>query len=298
MSAFVRCCFVLMAGIYSLNGFAQDPVIKLFTNINTLKLENQKYNLNDTLTATISEIKATFQDYLNRTNEQISQDNNNDSLLFLSTRLYIVLDKPDSAFITIEKCLSLNQNNADYWWLRGFCKELLTISDIRKYSAMDVISDYSKAIKIDSAHSESLNDRGVLYADLGFINLAKEDFGKAIAVCPDCAEANSNLARIYSKENDTEKAIFYYLKAIESDPKLPVPYNNIALVYRKKSEFAKAIEFFDKAIEIDTFYYQAYRNKADLLYDMGKKKESCNILQKAMELGDNKSESLYNTLCK
>jgi tetratricopeptide (TPR) repeat protein len=293
----MRSIKIIILLLISIKCFTQSIDLKLKTDIKTLKLENQFYKFKNSITIEISKINSLIQDSLNAVLDRLNFDLKNDSLIYLSAKYYILLNKPEKALELIEKCISLNNNYSDYFWFRGFCKESLTSDKINNFSAFDIMQDYNNALKLDSTNENALNDRGLLYMQLGFNNLGKKDIVQLVSIHPDWATGHSNIAKIYSNENELDKAIFHYKKAIEIDPDLPLFYNNLAMVYLKKSDIENAMHYFDKAIEKDKFYFNAYRNKADLYSRIGKKSLACDELKKAMELGDDKSEYYFKRDC-
>jgi tetratricopeptide (TPR) repeat protein len=63
-----------------------------------------------------------------------------------------------------------------------------------------------------------------------------------------------NLATVYKRKQDYEKAEEFYKKALEltdSEDERNVIYNNLAFLYLDKDEPDKAIEYFKKSVEID-----------------------------------------------
>ena len=67
------------------------------------------------------------------------------------------------------------------------------------------------------------------------------------------ATALNNIAEIYRKKRDYNKALEYYQQALnlgKDDKNKATVYNNIAFVYSAKGDYNKAIEYFQKAIEL------------------------------------------------
>jgi len=64
------------------------------------------------------------------------------------------------------------------------------------------MNDYNKAISLSSACHRAYNNRGILYANSGQYQQAIEDFNKAARINPDYADAYSNRAFIFYKQNN------------------------------------------------------------------------------------------------
>jgi len=81
----------------------------------------------------------------------------------------------------------------------------------------EALSLYAKAVSL-SEESESvsiLNDMGVIYEEMGLSNKAEESYLEALGLNDHYLPAISNLAYLYKKRGDTEKAVEYFKKRIE-----------------------------------------------------------------------------------
>lgn len=140
--------------------------------------------------------------------------------------------------------------------------------------------DYEKAIElltisIDVSESPRLyNDRGNAYLQLGFTDLALEDYEAALGIDPNFAHAHYNRGRLYlltgryenairdlekvaASSNEAEADLFYPAKA------------NLALAYYYNKQNDKAFEVIEQAIKEDSTKVTAYRIRGDILYDLG-----------------------------
>ena len=83
-----------------------------------------------------------------------------------------------------------------------------------------------------------LNDRGILFRDLGDNNNAMEDFNKAIAVRPGYALAYANRGYIQRSRQKLDEAIADASTAIKLDPKSVWAYENRAFAYEGQGTVA------------------------------------------------------------
>ena len=76
---------------------------------------------------------------------------------------------------------------------------------------------------------------------------AIEDYGDAIRLQPDLAEAFSNRGNVYRKKGQFDRAIEEYDKALHFEPDNAQVFANRGLAYEKKGEAIQALRDFKKA---------------------------------------------------
>lgn len=104
------------------------------------------------------------------------------------------------------------------------------------------------AIIEDPLTSEEHVNLGYIYERQGKIDLAEEEYKKAIRKNRKNWIAYYNLGNLYAKREDWERAEEYYLKALEirRDPDL---LNNLAYVLHKRGEDCLALKLIREALE-------------------------------------------------
>jgi len=132
------------------------------------------------------------------------------------------------------------------------------------------LGDFNLSIKELKTAEKLTNNEGILAAIYSFIGTDYEDIGdlnnallyndRALEIARDLnnqegeSSALSNIAQIYGKQGNYDKALEYFNKSLQltSDPSsIAITYNNIAEVYSAKGDNNKAVEYFKKAIEFD-----------------------------------------------
>jgi tetratricopeptide (TPR) repeat protein len=134
--------------------------------------------------------------------------------------------------------------------LEGESTRVLYLKGRSKISLADRIggiSEFTKAINIDSTFAPAIYLRGEAYGDdTGQWNLAIKDFNRAIEI------DSTNPEYYWSRGNHTvqkEKAIADFSRAVDLDPEYTSAYVNRAFLRMKISDRTGACEDFSKAAE-------------------------------------------------
>ncbi len=100
----------------------------------------------------------------------------------------------------------------------------------------------------------------------------------------------SNLGLCYQRLGKDKKAVKAYERAIAIDPVNAYPYNNLAQLYIRQKNYEKALEFAKKATALDTKFHQAYAAQAVCYAVMGNREHYENALAVALQYGADKSD--------
>ena len=142
-------------------------------------------------------------------------------------------------------------------------KELISLFDKKKFDELlklsnELLDNFPKSILIQ-------NILGVVHTELKNYKLAKEFFIKVVNLNPKYTDGYYNLANIFMKLNEEEKAIENYNKVINLDKNYFKALNNLGNIYRRKGLNKKAIELYLSTLEINSNYKVAYYNLAGAL---------------------------------
>ena len=114
------------------------------------------------------------------------------------------------------------------------------------------ITDFTKAIKLNSKHAYGYHNRGITYSDKGDYNRAIADYDKAIGLNPKYASAYCNRGVAYGDKGDYDRAIADYHTAIKLlDPKDAHSYHFRGNIFEALDRKDEAIADFRKALELD-----------------------------------------------
>jgi len=121
----------------------------------------------------------------------------------------------------------------------------------------------------------------------------------AIDKYPDMSRAHHNLGRYYADNDQTEKAIALYkealkLKRASHGETQHLTHYNLALIYMKTDEEDKAIDHLHKAIAIFPRFADAYNNLAIIIAKRGKYHDAFNLLIKSLTYNRNSPQAHNN----
>jgi tetratricopeptide (TPR) repeat protein len=130
---------------------------------------------------------------------------------------------------------------------------------------------------------------------------AERAYLRAIAINPDVAVVNNNLASLYTKNNkNLEKAEKMAKKAIELDKSSADYLDTLGQVYTAQKQYRNAMDTFQQSLDLKqtpiTYYHLGM-----LYYEIGRKKDAKKALQSALDLDVNfqfadKAKNLIMTL--
>ena len=154
------------------------------------------------------------------------------------------------------------------------------------------IKYYRKILKIDSSDAGAWNNMGLSYKELGKCEEAFTCFEKTISLDAKNTIIDKklkaipfyNLAGVYDKLKNYEKAKLYYNKCLELYPEHVESLNNLGTGYMGLHDYENAIKCLDKAIQINPEFPLAWYNKACIESMKHNLITSIEYLKKAFEL--------------
>lgn len=117
----------------------------------------------------------------------------------------------------------------------------------------------------------------------GNFDEATKSLEKSIKGSGNNIESLTQLGVSKYNQGDYSGAITTYLEALEIDSRNTAVINSLGNVYRDQKNFEKAQKEYEKAIQINPFFSPAYTNLAIMLFDLGKKADALEIVQKGLE---------------
>jgi tetratricopeptide (TPR) repeat protein/tRNA A-37 threonylcarbamoyl transferase component Bud32 len=115
---------------------------------------------------------------------------------------------------------------------------------------------------------------------------------QAAEVEPQSAASYFELGKFYTAGKEYRKAIAAYRTAVKLDPKAPDPQFNLGFLYAQTKNYPAAEKAFLRVISLSPSYLdEVYYNLAVVQGRMGKRKESMNNLERALELNPNNAKA-------
>ncbi|MFH1983716.1 MAG: tetratricopeptide repeat protein [Pseudomonadota bacterium] len=130
------------------------------------------------------------------------------------------------------------------------------------------VEDLSRAIELDPGDSEKFSTRGSAHVALNDVDLAFNDFSRAIALAPTYVH-NYILRGICLINRDPARAIDDFTRAIAVDPKEYSTYMHRAQVYESIGQNELAIDDYSKMLALAPEHHYIYRSRARLYAKIG-----------------------------
>ena len=100
---------------------------------------------------------------------------------------------------------------------------------------------------------------------------------------PDTYKGHIELAKIYEKENEKQKAIDEYVKAVDCNQRDYDSFYKIAILLNDQNKKNESIEMLQRLLESKPEYYEASNMLGELLCAQGRFKEAVNVYQEALK---------------
>jgi tetratricopeptide (TPR) repeat protein len=177
---------------------------------------------------------------------------------------------------------------------RDYLKSGLSKGSLEDYRG--AITDFTKAIEIDSKNDDAYYNRGFSKSKLGDYRGAIADYTKAIEIDSknDVAYYNRGIAK--GSLEDYRGAIADFTKSIEILPRNQ-SYTLRGSAKSELEDYRGAITDFTKAIEIDSKNVTAYYYRGIAKIKLGQLDSGCLDLSKAGELGHDTAYRAIRDLC-
>ena len=157
----------------------------------------------------------------------------------------------------------------------------------------EALLDFDDAARADGNCWRAIHNRGVLLAQDGHFEKAFDDFNRTIELSPEFAKAYSNRGALYVVANDLSAALADYGRAIELDPNLAIAHRGRGRVCHLLGQLDEAIGHYDAAVQLAPEDGYAVACRADLFTDMGRYADATADYDLAIEI-DPQSAHAYS----
>ena len=207
----------------------------------------------------------------------LADDPNNLELLNSLGQLYIKASDDEKALPFYEKIIKLNPVNVDaYNNMGGIYRRL------KRYD--ESISILNKALSFNKNNSEVKYNLGFTYKLMGKNDEACDCFEYVISENPNDVLAYNHLGSIYATKKDYQKSISIYKRGLQVDPNHPILQYNLARSYVATNSDLDAFKAFEAALRAKPSWKDAVKEYSALLNKYSRTKESCEVIQKAINL--------------
>ncbi|HEV7378491.1 MAG TPA: tetratricopeptide repeat protein [Dyadobacter sp.] len=154
------------------------------------------------------------------------------------------------------------------------------------------LSDYDKAILLDSTNAEALVNRGALYYNQANFELAQHDFRKALIIRPSQIEALNNLGLIATHQQKYEEAVGLFDQILHLNPANALALNNKGYAFLLSGKLAEALKLIDRSLDIMPGNGYALRNLGIYYMKSGETDKALAEFNKAIDIAE-PVEELY-----
>lgn len=154
------------------------------------------------------------------------------------------------------------------------------------------------ALAADSGYAPAYNVLGLVHMDLKEMELAQNNFDRALRIAPNDPEVNHNYGWFLCQTGREEQSLKFFLTAIKN-PLYATPQKSYAIAGScalRKNLDREALDFFERALRLDPAYPPALVNLANLRYRRDELLEARELIGRFNKLLDASAESLWLAL--
>lgn len=156
------------------------------------------------------------------------------------------------------------------------------------------LDEFNRAVEIDPTYAQAYNGLGLVYAALNEDAKADANFKKAIQVQPSSSESHNNYGSFLCAHKRYDESITQFLEAVKnplySTPNLA--YANAGICSARKNDTKNAEVYLNKALQIEPLTYSAAYQLADIQFKRGDVTTAQKTLQNAL-IGSPSPEILW-----
>ena len=164
-------------------------------------------------------------------------------------------------------------------------KQIDHILNLFKSNQIQQALDFIDTLSKDYPDKSLLfNIRGAGYAGVGQLDIAVQNYEKALSIKPDYAKAHYNLGSALQELGKLHDSVKSYENSIALEPENAQAHNNLAIVLRELDQLEEAEASCRKAIVLDPEYAEAYSSLSVILYANGDLNSALESIEKAYSI--------------
>lgn len=152
---------------------------------------------------------------------------------------------------------------------------------------------YERSYALQPASPLTVNNLGVVYEDLGFLDRALELYRKANALKPDYSDPFNNIGNIAMKRKNLDEAIRYFKMAAQIQVN-PEYYYNLGTAYLGKENLNEAMTWIQKALALKDDLPYAHTNLGIIYYLKDSPERAIAEFKRALEINPDQVEAHAN----
>jgi len=215
-----------------------------------------------------------------------------------SARVHIQQNDWDNAVAALEKAVAANPQNAEAQFLlgRGYGAQGRFVNMNRAFAAsLAAAPQFEPEIKAwrQKYFAEYFN-AGVKAARENNFAAARDAFAVAVVIDPQQTEVNRNLAYVYARAGEFEKAFTLYQEALANNPADWQAALAVADLYNQRREYEKSATTLEQALQKNPEQSQVLAALAGVYDGLGKSEDALAAYQQALQSKPEDKELLLN----
>lgn len=142
--------------------------------------------------------------------------------------------------------------------------------------------------------SRAHNNLGVFYENSGQIEIAQQEFMKAIQLDPDYAAAHFNLGTIYLKSGNLTDAEREFMTTLKLYPNHFKAHYNLGRLYGTYGKVEEATREYQSALELNPYDPKTHNNLGNIYDDLGRTDEAITEYKLALRLSPDYATAHFN----
>lgn len=199
--------------------------------------------------------------------------------VYLQTRIFKKLDKPDKIIELLTKHISIPENRSPLFFA------LLSSLYQEQGKSQSALALLEEAIEIYQDKPQLYFEYGLLLERNGMYQQAVANMERVIEIQPEHAEALNFIGYTWADNNiHLDRALEYIKRAVELKPGNGYITDSLGWVYFRLGELEKAKTELEYAIELEPEDPHIYDHLGDVYLSLKKKSKALQIYQKAYEM--------------